>query len=213
MTHLLTFFWLCLCSWTAQAADGVWEVLGTTDGIEVSRMTMADSNLFAFRGEADVDVHISLLSSLLLDDTLGPQWVDLMVLSTLLEQASPTRKIIHQGYGLPWPISDRDYVLQQDAGYDNATKVFTLDFKSVSHASRPVQDDYVRAIAFRTFWNLTAKGDQTHAIVEVYTDPKGALPAWLVNLIQKDWPYNTITGLTARASKGDLTADPNNADW
>ena len=38
------------------AAPPGWESLGVTDGVEVARKSMPDSSLFAFRGEADVDV-------------------------------------------------------------------------------------------------------------------------------------------------------------
>ena len=54
---------------------------------------------------------------------------------------------------------------------------------------------------------------KTRIMVEVITDPKGSLPAWLINLIQKDWPYNTISALKKRAKKGDIKPNPKMAGW
>ena len=188
------------------AAPAGWEVLGTTDGVEVARKSVAGSSLFAFRGEADVDIPIGVLAEVLWRDGLGVEWVDMMILSERVELVNEDTKIVHQGYELPWPISNRDYVMEEAATFDPVTKTFTLQFKSVQHASMPVLDGYVRAKAYRTFWRLKANDTpgSTHVEVEVHTDPMGLLPAWLINMIQKDWPSTTITNLTKRAKKGDI---------
>ena len=216
MFVLRTLIWMLLCvSSLAQAAPpSGWELVGNKDGVEVARKTMEGSSLFAFRGESTQNVHISILASVLLNDAIGPEWVDLMIDSRLLHRDSDTTKVIYQSYGLPWPIQDRDYVLHQEANYDANTETFTLMFKSVDDAMMPGQECCVRAIAYRTFWRLQALGgNRTQVEVEVYTDPRGSLPAWLINLIQKDWPYNTITALIARANEGDITGDVRMSDW
>jgi len=197
------------------AAPPGWESLGVTDGVEVARKSVPNSSLFAFRGEADVDVPIGVLAEVLWRDGMGVEWVDMMILSERVELLDEDTKIVHQGYGLPWPISDRDYVMEEAATFDPVTKTFTLQFKSVEHAAMPVQDSYVRARAYRTFWRLKANDTpgHTHVEVEVHTDPMGMLPAWLVNMIQKDWPSTTITNLTKRAKKGDINAHPKIQDW
>jgi len=198
----------------AFAAEAGWEVISTDNGIEVAKKTMPDSALFAFRGEGVVDVHLSVLAGLLLDDVKGPEWVDLMEESEPLQRDSEYSKIIYQAYGLPWPIQDRDYVMRKQGTFDQDTKVFTLQFQSIETPLKGEDDCCVRATAHRTFWRLKALPDgKTNAEVEVFTDPKGLLPSWLINLIQKDWPRNTIEGLTARASKGDIQGHKDAVDW
>ena len=203
------------CTAPALAVPPGWEVLGVTDGVEVARKSIPNSSLFAFRGEAAVDVPIGVLAEVLWRDGMGVEWVDMMVLSERVALLDEDTKIVHQGYGLPWPISDRDYVMEAAATFDPVTRTFTLQFKSVEHAAMPIQDGYVRAMAYRTFWRLQANAEagQTHVEVEVHTDPMGMLPAWLVNMIQKDWPSTTITNLTQRAMKGDIGSHPKIHDW
>jgi len=78
----------------------------------------------------------------------------------------------------------------------------------------PEQDCCVRANAYRTYWRLEAlPGGRTKAEVEVFTDPMGLLPSWLINLIQADWPSNTLIGLHKRATQGDLKPHPDAAAW
>ena len=191
----------------ARGDKGGWEHVKTKVGIKVDRKTMSGSSLFAFRGEGVLDVPIGNLVTVLLDDTIAVEWVDLMLEHSIIREETPEKQLIYEWYGLPWPISDRDYVMWEVANYDAEKKEFTLDFESVDDASKPKQDCCVRAMAYRTFWRLVKVSDtQTNVEVEVFTDPKGSLPAWLINMIQEDWPWKTIAGLRSRAGKSESQA-------
>ena len=198
----------------SSGAQAAWDPVGVTAGVKVERKTMPESALFAFRGEGVFDVPIGLLISVLKDADIAVEWVDLMTEHTVLRNAGENKNLIYESYGLPWPISDRDYVMVETYGYDAASKVFTIDYESVEDSAKPPVKELVRAMAYRTFWRLTVvDSDTTKIEVEVFTDPKGSLPAWLINMIQKDWPWKTIDGLVKRASKGDIRSDPMVAGW
>ena len=207
-------FFSVLMSLAQAAPPSGWELVGMTNGVEVARKTIEGSELFAFRGEAYTDIHVSVLSALLLNDPIGPEWVDLMNISYLVEQEAPHTKIIRQGYDLPWPVQDRDYIMRQEAQYDASTKTFTLQFQSIVDAREPENACCVRAEATRTYWKIQKlPNGKSHVTVEVITDPKGLLPAWLINLIQQDWSHNTINGLLTRAQAGGFPVDSNNQSW
>ena len=104
-------FWISLVS----AAPKGWSVVGTKDNIEVARKTIEGSPLFAFRGETISDVDAAILASILLDDPLATQWVDLMNISKQIRRLNSNEKLVHQGYDMPWPITDRDFVMNQTA--------------------------------------------------------------------------------------------------
>jgi hypothetical protein len=204
-----------LFSFSAAATGGAgWESMGTKEGVAVERKVMPDSPLFAFRGEGEFSVPIGKLVAVLKDPVIAVEWVDLMTEHTVVKSLGENKNLIYESYGLPWPISDRDYVMQEKYSYKTESKVFTIDYESVENSARPPREDHVRAIAFRTFWRLTMlDAGRTKVEVEVFTDPKGALPAWLINLIQKDWPWKTIDGLVKRSSKPDVVADPAVSGW
>ena len=137
-----------------------------------------------------------------------------MNISKQIRRLNSNEKLVHQGYDMPWPITDRDFVMNQTAKYNSETKEFTLQFKSVEAEDMPVQKCCVRAMAYRTFWYLKNNSDgTTKVIVEVYADPKGSLPPWLINMIQKDWPYNTITGLLKFAKNNKVIPDAKISGW
>lgn len=198
---------------TAAWADE-WEVIDESDGIITSRKEVSGSSMLAFRGESDTDVHISRLLAVLLDANKGPEWVDLQTVSREVERISGEETVLYQVYDLSWPISDRDYLLRRITHFDAASKVATVTYNSVERADTPPDDCCVRAQALRTYWRLTAKPDGgTHVEVEVLTDPKGMLPAWVVNLVQRGWPRNSITGLTGRAAEADIQGAGPTAGW
>ena len=207
--------YLLLLAGPVRAGGGPgWEAMDTREGVKVERKTMAGSPLFAFRGEGIFSAPIGQLVTVLKEPSIATEWVDLMTEHSVIRQVAEHKNLIYESYGLPWPISDRDYVMFETCGYDAENKVFTIDYESVEDAAKPPLGDHVRAVAFRTFWRLEMiDAGHTKVEVEVFTDPKGSLPAWLINLIQKDWPWKTIDGLVKRANKGDITADPMVAGW
>ncbi len=191
-----------------------WEHVGVTAGVSVDRKNIENSPLFAFRGEGVFDVSIGLLTAVLKNPDLTVEWVDLMTDHHVVRSMGENRNLIYESYGLPWPIADRDYLMIEKYGYFPETKSFTIDYESVSDPTRPEKKDHVRATVYRTFWRLTMiDADTTKVEIEVATDPKGSLPAWLINMIQKDWPWKTVDGLVKRASKGDIQPDPSISGW
>ena len=122
MTALLLFLSLCWADWT---------VINITDGITVSQKTIPNSDLFAFRGEGVVDVHISKLQSVLFDEKRGNEWVDLMEEAYPVTDWIEDKRIIYQKYDLPWPIQDRDYVMTQKRDFNVDTKTITATYQSV----------------------------------------------------------------------------------
>ena len=197
----------------AEAAVG-WDPVRVTKGVMVERKLVEGSPLFAFRGEGTFDVPMSRLVGVLRDHSTPVEWVDLITEHKVVQKVDDLTNVIYESYDLPWPISDRDYVMRETTAYDAAGKVFTIQYESIDHPSTPDKTGTVRAKAYRTFWRLEKVGPtRTKVEIEVFTDPRGNLPAWLVNLIQQDWPWKTIDGLLVRSSRGDITADERVESW
>lgn len=186
-------------------AQAAWEYVGTTDGVKVWRRSVAGTALLQFRGETTVPVHIGKVLSVFLDRNQRKFWVDRYDDSKMLEQPNPMSETYWIKFKLPFPISNRDYVLRADAVVNTANHTLKASIKSVRDARKPDDDCCVRAHLQQTYYLFEAvKGkEQTKMTVEVQTDPKGMLPDWLINSIQKNWPSKTLSALANRASKLD----------
>ena len=118
-------------------------------------------------------------------------------------------------FELPFPLSDRDYLLRATGDIDADKKVFVANIRSVNHPDRGVNDCCVRAEAYRTYYRFQAIPGQnkTKIEVEVHTDPKGMLPGWLVNMVQEDWPRETLLSLAREAAKDEIPSHQKFASW
>ena len=195
-------------------ADQAWEYIGTWDGVKVSRKTVAGSDVMAFRGDTVAPVHIGKLIAAFIDRNQRKFWVDRFADQQTLEVISPLSEIYWIRFGLPFPITDRDYVFRADSTNDAAHHVFTAKIKSVNDPRKGPDDCCVRAIAYGTFYRFEAlPGEKTRMIVEVHTDPKGAIPDWLVNIIQKKWPSKTLSALIRHSARPGAPMMPEYANW
>jgi hypothetical protein len=185
---------------SGRAAAGAWEKIDDEDGIKVFRKEVPDSPLVAFRGEGMIAAPLEKLLWVLADNAHRTDWVDRLKKSVILSTTGDYDYVLYQHFSLPFPISDRDYVYRGRATRDKHG-VVTLDLSSVTHPKAPPTVG-VRANLIGSRYVLTPKGpDKTYVVVEVHTDPKGAIPTWLVNLIQKSWPMKTLKGLRAQVKK------------
>lgn len=209
----LTMFILAATAASPSLAWAGWESLGTYDDVAVSRKEVAGIGVFAFKGVTTADIHIGKILSVFLDRSQRRHWVDRYEAHTTLK-AGVNSEVYWIHFGLPFPVSDRDYVLQSKGVADEEARVFTVRISSVDDPAKPEDDCCVRALAYGTYYRFEAipNTEKTRITVEVHTNPMGLLPDWLVNLLQKKWPSKTLSALIERARKQDkVHADY--ADW
>lgn len=195
-------------------AQSAWEYIDTDRNVEVFRKEVPGSDVVAFRGITTSNIPIGKLLAVFNDPGERQHWVDRYSEHVTLEKGQ-YRETYWIHFALPFPVSDRDYVLQAVGTADEANRSFKVRIKSVEHPKKAGEDDCcVRALAMGTYYEFTAlPNGKTKIIVEVHTDPKGALPNWLVNLIQKSWPSKTLGGLVEHTAKSNKAPMPEFAHW
>jgi NAD(P)-dependent dehydrogenase (short-subunit alcohol dehydrogenase family) len=181
---------------------GAWERVRTEDGIVVSRKEIAGSPFVAFRGEGDVEAPFLAVGNVLVDVPHEKDWIDSVVEARILRKVSDTEYIMYSHLGMPVPLSDRDLVTDVTLTVDPAKKTLTVRMRSVSDPAAP-QTSYVRAELEDSVFVLSSVdgGKRTHAVAEIHCDPKGSVPAWMVNLFQRSWGYKTLTSLRRQSQK------------
>lgn len=205
---------LALAGAAAPAADDDWIPLETADGVRVWHKAVPGSEVLAFRGAATVDVPLARLVGVLARAGGGEDWVDRLAESRVLREIGEGRVLLYHRYDLTWPVQDRDYVLERALELDPTRKVVTATARSVEDPAVPPLECCVRALTDPTVWRFTQLAPGRTAVeVEVFTDPRGSLPPWLVNAFQRQWPKNSILNLTARARRPDAPAYPPVAGW
>ena len=192
-----------------RALAGSWEEISNSHGIRVLRKEMPGTPLYAFRGTAMVDAPMEKVMWVLADEQHRKEWVDRLEKSIVLESHGPYDSVLYQHFKAPAIVSDRDFVYRARA-HSLANGTAVLKIASVKHPKAPPTVG-VRAELKETSYILKPHGEKTLVEVNIQTDPKGALPNWLVNMITKTWPRNTLTALRKQVRKpfvGRLAAPP-----
>lgn len=208
-THLLLTIVCLLSPSSLLGSDAKWENVLEKDGVKVYSMEIPGSDVVAFRGTKVVKQPMDRLAFVLLnnDITTKKQWIDRLGEFKILEKNSK-HSVTYSSYNLPWPISDRDFVVQALYKLNHQKNQFALELNSVKHKDAPSTVG-VRGELLASLYQLTAIDRNTTFVeLEIHSDPKGLLPNWLVNKIQESWPYNTIMKMEQQVSKAHNKPHP-----
>ena len=174
--------------------------------IIVEKKNSPEDEVNTYRGTTTMPISIERIAYVLDDTESKKEWVSRLKEETRLEEnPSSYRSIAYQHYNLSWPVSDRDYVIESKWSVMKDKKLPTviLSIKSIVRDSVPEIEGRVRGQLYRLVYKLEKlESNQTRVTVEIMVNPKGLLPNFMINLIQKEWPITTLRQLNAQALKG-----------
>jgi hypothetical protein len=194
-----------------------WELFDEEDGIRMYRHDVPGSDIVALRGEGFVAAPIARVASVLGDRNRSTEWIDRLAKTKLIRQISETESIEWDHITTPSPLKDRDFVFKNIVTTDAAKKRVTFSYFSVTDPLAPETSDYVRGTFKAGKFELTmatrknADGSTTKGTIvnaEVEVDPRGSVPKFIVNMVQKSWPHTTLMALRKQVAKPDIKDDP-----
>lgn len=180
------------------AAD--WSLRKATDNIRVYTIEQPDSDFRAFKAIAVLDVPIQNLMAVMIDPTSCVAWVHGCVESYGFGDGAFHDRYAYSVNDMPWPVTDRDYVLHIVTDGDEASGEVYMNLNAVPD-QREEFDDFVRVDRSDTRYRFIPEGDQTRMIWLQHTDPNGALPSWLVNSLLVDIPIKSLQNLEQLAQQ------------
>jgi hypothetical protein len=185
-----------------------WEQTGTEAGVAVYRRQVPGSPFYGIKGSGVVDAPIQTVTLVLLDDARAKEWVEDLAEARVVRVLNDAEYIEYNKASMPLMVSDRDFVNRVSMAVDVVAKTVIIRSVPVEDAAVP-KTGAVRA-AFDATYTLESLdgGKRTKLTVEIEGDPKGMLPAFVVNFFQKDWARETIQGIRKQCKKVDLKAPP-----
>jgi hypothetical protein len=194
-----------------------WEQFDEDDGIRMFRRDVPGSSIVALRGEGFVAAPIARVASVLADNKRSPEWIDRLVKTKVLRELSDTETINWTHIKTPSPLKDRDFVFKNVITTNPAKKQVVFSYYSVTDSLAPEYEAYVRGTFQSGKFELTVaersnadgtKTRGTRVVAEVLVDPRGAVPTFIVNMVQKSWPHETLMALRKQVAKPDIKDDP-----
>jgi hypothetical protein len=200
MKHLLTTSLALLFSLISFGQD-TWTLKTNKDGIAIYTKTIENSNYKGIRVKCSLPATLSQFVAVIMDVNTATEWLYSTKSSTLLKQISPAEVYYYSEVGLPWPLSNRDFVCHLTARQDPRTKVVTIDGPVVPDYV-PQKEGIVRVTHSSGKWIITpAENNTVNIEYTLEADPGGSIPAWLVNLFVTKGPMESFKKLKNQINK------------
>jgi hypothetical protein len=197
----------------AEAASGEWRFVTREKGVLVSTRTEQGRSHPTFRGEATVDGSVLHVLSVVLDSQNATKWVRGADQVEVLGRKDARSEQVRMITDLPWPIRDREMVMERSVKVLVPGREFDVRFACAS-ALRPEQGSYVRVHECDSHFHIKAV-DAGHTYVDyrAYLDPGGGLPNWGVRWMEKRVAVDTLSRLVRQLGRTVGKYDAAIARW
>jgi ribosome-associated toxin RatA of RatAB toxin-antitoxin module len=178
----------------ASAAD--WQVLSSKDGLLVERR--AAGSLYEIRATAESSLSPSAIFETIWTQREHPQFVPHLKRLQLLSEAGDERLAYEQ---VEMPLArDRDYTVRLQKRVDVDTQRYEVVFATANDAGPPPDRNHIRVPSIRGRWLIEPGPDSRGSRIryEVFSDPGGALPPWLLNQVQGDAVAKLVRAMLQR---------------
>lgn len=187
----------------ATSTKGPWETVRTDKGITVLRRTVMGTQLHEFQGTGVIEAPISQVMAVLQDTEHRREWMAESKEQRTVQQVNTKMVILYNRLAAPWPVKDRDSVMRAVTLFDTQNKMVRVEIASTTHPDAPPIDGAVRMPFMVAHWYLWPQegGKWTKAEYQVHADPGGSLPDWLINMVSKKIPHDTISALQLQVKR------------
>lgn len=177
----------------ALAEVGDWSLITDREGIRVFAASSEGSRLRAFRGETQMRIDDFRGIAPRLDNYEAVAgWMHMVSAITELDRRHDHDRDLHLTTYLPWPVRDRDVVLNVGLHQDPSDYTLTLHYDDIPRPDL-VLPGYTRMPQMAGKLRFTPLEAPNVAVTfEVIADPGGAIPVWLANMLVRDIPYFSL---------------------
>lgn len=190
---VITFFVLTLTGFTYSNSER-WELAKEKDGVTVFTRNIQNEQLKEFKAVAEVKTNLHTLFTKIKDFKGYPNWVNDCEESYLVEKVSNQNLIYYIKFNTPWPVSDRDAVINFNIIEQTADRI---EIQLTNLPERVEEKNkVVRMPKFNASWVLEKIGENKVKVTHIgFGDPGGSIPTWLANASVVDGPIATIANL------------------
>lgn len=190
---------LLLAACPAASESGTWEVIEERDGIVVSQRPVPDRAFPRLRAVGEVSGTPYEILAILLDVPSHVAWLPDCVASDILRRLGPWRYVIYTRTDAPWPVADREAVIENEVIFLDPPSRVKVKFDAISAPEVARARGTVRMKSLGGFYSIEAIDDERSLVhYELDADPAGSLPAWLITMQSTRNPLQTLVGLRRR---------------
>ena len=182
-----------------------WELTRDEDGILSYKRVVDGSPLLVFRGEGVIEAPITRVLSVALDNERVGEWIPGLAESTVVRWIKePLEYIQYSRFDAPWPVRDRIFLSRVVMAVHPRTYTTEIHYHNVPEALD--RDGGIQGYTGGSYYVLRPvdEGRGTYFIGVSVADPRGAIPAWLINWMGASWAHKTLRLLAHQVAKSDV---------
>lgn len=198
-TLLAAVVWLAPGTGIGDTPTGTWTEVDDDDGIKVWRLDVPGQDLPGFKGEAIIPRSIADIVTELKQVEHHTEWMHRCSASETIQRFDDEHVVIYNRVDVPWPVWDRDAILDTQFTAQSGGRLVVLTFKNIDPTLRPTPERVVRMPRLEGFyrmWQITPTS--TKVVYQVEADVGGAVPKWMAARVARDMPYETLAALRKR---------------
>ena len=183
-------------------AQANWELVEKEEDMTVYVRKQEGSKVKEVKVEGRIKCELSELVKALEDVEGQTAWVESTIEATILDQQDAAHFIFYQSTDMPYPVKDRDVVLQYSRQQDPNTKAVSIEFRNIE-GQKDISEDFVRIPDIYSGYTLKPDG-AGHVSLDyiLKIDPGGKMPKWVINMAITKGPIDTIRSLFDRIMSG-----------
>ena len=165
------------------------------DSIKVYTCASEHLKFKSIKATFTVNARLSQLVAFVLDVNNYCDWQYNTIHASLLKKINEQEVIYYTEIAGPWPVSNRDMIVDLKFSQDAKTKVVTIVMKSVPQWA-PEKKHIVRVPMSLATWTVVPLSSSLLKVEYfIQIDPGGSVPAWMINMVAAQAPYESFKNL------------------
>lgn len=189
-----------------------WKLHSDDEGIKIYTPLKYEhkSGLVPIKFKTTIKENIAKVVTVLADNVRKTQWLPYLQKSKTIHEYSNSDAVVYYRYGSPWPFSPRDFLIRSIAEFNSKTKKLWVEMKSIKKFKGVEKsDDYVRGFSHDGYAQVSYIDTNTTEIEMAFLNEFGGMiPTFVINIVQKKWPYEFMQNFRKQIAKPDITINP-----
>ncbi len=203
MLRTVSFTFIFLIAPFIMNSQTQWELKKQGDNIKIYTRSLPNKPFDEYKATTVLSTPISIVLDELL---MAPQYYEGCEpgISYYVKQLKEHQHVFYAHKALPWPIKDRDIVtLLTVDRIDGETIKLTLESLP---EEIPEKNKTIRVKSVMGYWLLEEMNGKTKVTQQLFVDPEGTLPPFIVNGLLIKGPYKTFKDLQKLENSEKLTS-------
>lgn len=184
---------------TSLAVDLNWKADGDYEGVKIyTSENYAKNGLLPFKGVLEYNLPAEKVVIAVMDPSKKHFWAEKLKSVQMHKIIRPGHFLYSEFYRAPWPLTDRQFLVEGKVWREGKKTIFkgvSVDNKKYFNKDHIVA--HMKALQLEV---IPVSENRTRLELSFICDPKGYIPNWVVNMVQRKWPATFLQQLVKYAS-------------